>query len=103
MPSHADWLKDLSLMPPVSVTMQARKLELPAGVDAGAAAEVPGAAAEVGLPPAPEVFEPPPLDLLPQPASTSATAATPAIAAPARERNTLYILSNTATVGRAIF
>ena len=29
MPCHADWLNDLSLMPPVSVTMQPRKL-LPA-------------------------------------------------------------------------
>src|ERR1700733_3552455 len=26
MPSHADWLNDLSLMPPVSVTMQPRSL-----------------------------------------------------------------------------
>src|SRR5215469_15177526 len=26
MPSHADWLNDLSLMPPVSVTMQPRNL-----------------------------------------------------------------------------
>src|SRR5690348_16785070 len=29
MPAHEDWLNDLSLMPPVSVTMQALKLVVP--------------------------------------------------------------------------
>src|SRR4051812_4168088 len=87
MPCHADWLNDLSLMPPVSVTMHARKLALPVGaLVAGAAPEVP-AAVVVWLPPAGEL-PPPLLDLLPQPARTSASAATPAIAAPARERST---------------
>jgi len=37
MPCHADWLNDLSLMPPVSVTMQPVKLPAAAAVlDAGA-------------------------------------------------------------------
>src|SRR6516225_5484788 len=41
MPAHADWLNDLSLMPPVSVTMQPRNDE-PAAVLV-ALAEVAGA------------------------------------------------------------
>ena len=46
MPSHADWLNDLSLMPPMSVTMQARN-ELPEALAVlEAAADV---AAELGL------------------------------------------------------
>src|SRR5215469_7888356 len=39
MPSQADWLNDLSLMPPVSVTMQASRLP-PAAADVAAGAEV---------------------------------------------------------------
>ena len=44
MPCHADWLNDLSLMPPVSVTMQPVKLPVAAAlVVAGADAELDAA------------------------------------------------------------
>src|SRR5260370_17728289 len=68
IPCHAVWLKDLSLMPPVSVTMQARNLP-------PAAALVELAGALVVAPPPADVLELPlagALDeLLPQAASRS--------------------------------
>jgi hypothetical protein len=49
MPAQADWLNDLSLMPPVSVTMQPRKLpDAAAPVVLDALAE-PAAAGDDGL------------------------------------------------------
>src|ERR1700758_3641756 len=45
MPCHADWLNDLSLMPPVSVTMQPRKLVVDPLAVPDAAAELAGLAA----------------------------------------------------------
>src|ERR1700758_701541 len=45
MPSHADWLNDLSLMPPVSVTMQPRKPAVDPLAVPDAAAQPPGLAA----------------------------------------------------------
>src|ERR1700721_700620 len=52
MPCHADWLNDLSLMPPVSVTMQPRNLapDAAAVLDVLVLAEVDALAA--GVPPA---------------------------------------------------
>src|ERR1700722_7054708 len=65
MPSHADWLNDLSLMPPVSVTMQPTNLP--------AAGALP---AEVAAPDAEEVLELLADEvLLPQAAISTATAA----------------------------
>src|SRR5271169_6614537 len=51
MPCQADWLNDLSLMPPVSVTMQPRNLapDAAAGLDALVLAEVDALAAGVLL------------------------------------------------------
>src|SRR5689334_7514121 len=68
MPCHAVWLNDLSLMPPVSVTMQARNLPPAAAlVLAGALAVAPPPAAELEAPLAGALDE-----LLPQAASSSA-------------------------------
>src|SRR5579859_2855045 len=71
MPSHADWLNDLSLMPPVSVTMQARKLP-----PVAAPLELDEAGADV-LVPAPLELEPDEAvdELLPHAASSRTTAA----------------------------
>src|SRR5262249_55250377 len=65
MAAHADWLNDLSLMPPVSVTMQPRTC--PA---AAAALELAGAADELVAPDDGALDE-----LLPQAASARLTAA----------------------------
>src|ERR1700722_1738956 len=78
MPAQADWLNDLSLMPPVSVTMQPRNDEAAAALLAvlDGAAGADEVAAAVGLVAAGALDE-----LLPHPAITSlaATAAAAAI------------------------
>src|ERR1700722_7597000 len=75
MPCHADWLNDLSLMPPVSVTMQPRNLapDAAAGLDALVLAEVDAPAAGVLL----ELLT---LDVMLPPAASS-RAVSPAAAA----------------------
>src|ERR1700749_379070 len=76
MPCQADWLNDLSLMPPVSVTMQPRNLAplaAPAVLDALLLAELGAAAAG-------ELLELLTLDVL-LPHAASSRAVTPAAAA----------------------
>src|SRR6478735_5200060 len=84
MPSHDDWLNDLSSTPPVSRTMQASTV-------------LPAVADEVPLEAGADVL-PPPLLLLPHAVSASATAATPAITALVRRPRTMNVPSKTGVV-----
>src|SRR5689334_15320287 len=96
MPSHEDWLNDLSSTPPMSSTMQALIVLAPPPPPAEADDDCCVALDEV--PPAgAELLLLPPLLLLPHADRVSATAATPAITALVRRPRTIVVPSRAGT------